>query len=77
MIFSDVKHAGVVIAESGAFRATWFFSKGSFSQGLRTKTVENAKGNGGPESGVESTAFALAADGAFDLAGSEHFGREF
>lgn len=46
-------------------------------QGLRTKTVENAKGDGGPESGVQSTALALAADGAFDLAASEHFGREF
>ena len=34
-------------------------------------------GDGGPESGVQSAALALAADGAFDLAAPEHFGRKF
>ena len=44
-------------------------------QGLRTKTMENVLGGFGPEGGVEAAALALAADGAFDRAALEHFGR--
>jgi len=44
------------------------------SQGLRAKTMENVLGGLGPDGGIEGTAFALAADGAFHRAGLEHFG---
>ena len=33
-------------------------------------------GDGSPESGFQSAALALAADGAFDFAAPEHFGRK-
>jgi hypothetical protein len=42
--------------------------------GLRAKTIEDMVGGLGPEGGIEGTAFALAADGAFYRAGLEHFG---
>ena len=47
----------------------------NLGQGLRTKTMENVLGGFGPEGGVEAAALALAADGAFDRAALEHFGR--
>lgn len=39
--------------------------------------MKNVFGGFGPEGGVEGTKFSLAADGAFDRAALEHFGREF